>query len=488
MGYYSTNNVTAEAKIDLDVAEIGKLFDGETDGNWTLAEGIYEFGKNGVKENGDTLSIESMSLALNALNGKEIPKLLKKYVDYFGTTSYGSDIVSAGFSGGKTLMERGNIDLTSFESGAKTVTYGFKGREEVSKKGIQYLITPMYMHLKLTEAANLVKKNDDVANDAAQLLWDTAVAYFTGSEFNVLFYALAGKRCRGFGTCLVAEPVSDPENEKDYDGCAPTNVEIFKHLKYGQKYIKKGKKKNVDKAIDRIIDAMLPPLMQGTLRYSYKIGKGLYEPEGVNIPNQVGQKERAEGFMFVVGALPFVHECSPKLAKKLYKHMKVPQEIFANKTVANLDDNVKKIFAYVSSCTGVTCDDLGNQLDPKPKSDADKLKVVSECLYPLAPKRCGDNPLKKVKLGGKKSNCGRLNMKGTNSMKEFCKTKDVKKGCKDTCKKRCKCNDDKITCKDIIKKKTLKEVVDFCSENPSLQSDCPSACQGWCNKNMEGGF
>ena len=29
---------------------------------------------------------------------------------------------------------------------------------EVSKKGIQYLITPMYMHLKLTEVANLVKK------------------------------------------------------------------------------------------------------------------------------------------------------------------------------------------------------------------------------------------------------------------------------------------------------------------------------------------
>merc|ERR1719148_648220 len=102
--------------------------------------------------------------------------------------------------------------------------------------------------------------------------------------------------------------------------------------------------------------------------------------------------------------------------------------ITPSKTVANLDDNVKKIFAYVSSCTGVTCDDLGNQLDPKPKSDADKLKVVSECLYPLAPKRCGDNPLKKVKLDGKKSNCGRLNMKGTNSMKEFCKTKDVKKG------------------------------------------------------------
>ena len=75
MGYYSTNNVTAEAKIDLDVAEIGKLFDGETDGNWTLAKGIYEVGKNGVEENGGKLSIKSMSLALNDLDGKEIPKV-----------------------------------------------------------------------------------------------------------------------------------------------------------------------------------------------------------------------------------------------------------------------------------------------------------------------------------------------------------------------------------------------------------------------------
>merc|ERR1712161_57182 len=369
------------------------------------------------------------------------------------------------------MGERGNIDLSSFKSDEENVDFGFMGREEVSKKAMQYLITPMHMHVKLTQASNLVEFDQE----AAQLACDTAVAYFTGTTFKDLVFTLALKRCGEFGTC---------EGK-----CAPANDAIFAQLKKGQKYIGKGKKKEkVDKAIDKIIDEMLAPLIQGTLRYAYKIGKGLYEPEGVNIPNQMGQKERAEGYMFVVGALPYVHECSPIVAQQLYDLMKIPQEVFTvGQVVPNLDDDVKRLFAYVSSCTGVTCDDLGNQLDPKPLSDADKTKVVSKCLYPLAPKRCGDNPLKKVELDGKKSNCARLNMKGKNR-KKFCETKDVKKGCKDTCKKRCKCNDNKTICKDIIEKKTLKEVVDFCSENPSLQSDCPSACQGWCNKKMEGGF
>ena len=341
---------------------------------------------------------------------------------------------------------------------------------EVSKKAMQYLITPMHMHVKLTQASNLI--DDD--KEAAQLAWDTAVAYFTGTSFKDLFYTLAGKRCGGFGTCGTS----------DTGDCAPANEEIFLQLTIGQKYIGKEKKKKVDEAIDKIIDAMIAPLMQGTLRYSYKIGKGLYTPTDVSIDNQMGQKERAEGYMFVVGALPFVHECSPSVAEQLYDLMSIPQEIFkVGEEVSNLDEDVKKLFAYVSSCTGVTCADLGDMLDPS--STEDPVPVVSPCPYPRAPKHCEDKPLKEFKRKDKKMNCAYLNMLDNKKRKKYCKKNSVKEACKDTCKKKCVCDDiEKSKCKKIIKKKTMKEVVDLCIEKPKLQTDCPSACQGWCNKKM----
>jgi len=469
MGYKSKNNVTAQARIDFDVGEIADLFDLETDDDWLLAKDIYENGKN-VEEDNVKLSIQSLSRSLVNLEVDNIPKLLKKYEAYFGTYTYGDEIVSAGFSKGATDMERGNIDLSSFKSDEENVDFGFMGREEVSKKAMQYLITPMHMHVKLTQASNLVEFDQD----AAQLAWDTAVAYFTGTTFKDLVFTLALKRCGEFGTCGTS----------DTPKCAPANDEIFLQLKNGQKYIGKEKKKKVDEAIDKIIDEMLAPLMQGTLRYAYKIGKGLYTPTDGMIPNQMGQKERAEGYMFVVGALPFVHECSPSVAAQLYDLMSIPQEIFKiGEGVSNLMEDVQKNFAYVSSCTGVTCADIGNMLDPS--STEDPVPVVSTCPYPQAPKHCKDKPLNEFTKSGKTNNCAYLNMLENKKRKKYCKKSSIKKACKYTCKKECVCDDiEKSECKKIYKKKTMKEVVDLCIEEPELQTDCPSACQGWCNKKM----
>jgi len=74
MGYKSKNNVTAQAMIDFDVGEIADLFDEETDADWLLAKGIYENGKN-VEEDDVKLSIKSLSLALDNLEGDNIPKV-----------------------------------------------------------------------------------------------------------------------------------------------------------------------------------------------------------------------------------------------------------------------------------------------------------------------------------------------------------------------------------------------------------------------------
>ena len=74
-GYFSTNDVTKQASIDLDVGEIADLFDAETDGNWTVAKVIYENGKNVETDDMEKLSIQSLSLSLNDLEDDDIPKV-----------------------------------------------------------------------------------------------------------------------------------------------------------------------------------------------------------------------------------------------------------------------------------------------------------------------------------------------------------------------------------------------------------------------------
>jgi len=485
MGYYSNNDVTDYAKVDLDVQTIADKFDEETDPAWVAAKQIYEEGGSGIEG-----SLQELSTNLDNLEGDDIPELLKQYIAYFGTASYGNTIVSAGFDPSvKTNLANGNIDLTTFTpEGGDPVSYGFKGREEVSKKGIQYLIAPMQMHVKMTEAINLLDNGDKVN---AEIAWDAAVAYFVGSTFKDLFYVLGTKRCANFGTCNKED---DGVKKED---CAPPNDEIFLQFYKGQNGLKKNKSKKLKKSVDRIIKAYVIPLMQGTLRYSYKIGKGIYTDTPVDsveapLGDQLGQKENAEGYMFVVGTLPFIHECNAQVAADLYDAMKIRKQIFRQgEEVPSLDNDVKKYFAYVSSCTGVTCKDVGNQLNPV-TVDGVEPEVVSSCLYPLEKPICRDSPMALFdrKGNGDLETCSELNDKDADKKAKYCKKKPVKKACKDVCKRKCKCDSDEKSndnCKPVIKLKTVKDVIDYCIENPDLQTECPSACQGWCN-DLKAGF
>jgi len=484
-GYYSSTNVTAYAKVDLDVQTIADQFDEEDDAGWVAAKQIYEEGGSGIEG-----SLQELSTNLENLEGDDIPEVLNKYIAYFGIASYGNAIVNAGFDPSvPTNLANGNIDLTTFTpEGGDPVSYGFKGREEVSKKGMQYLIAPMQMHVKMQEAINLLDSGDKVN---AVIAWDAAVAYFVGSTFKDLFYVLGTKRCADFGTCNKKDDGVKREN------CAPPNDEIFLQFYKGQNGLKKNKSKKLKKSVDRIIGAFVIPLMQGTLRYSYKIGIGLYTDTPATsteapLGDQLGQKENAEGYMFVVGALPFIYECNTQVAADLFDAMKIRKQIFRQgEEVPSLDDDVKRYFAYVSSCTGVTCEDLGNQLNPV-TVDGVEPEVVSSCLYPLAKNHCRDSPMALFdrKGNGKLETCSELNDKDANKRAKYCKKKSVKKACKDTCKKKCTCDSDERSndnCKQVIKLKTVKSVIDYCIENKDLQTECPSACQGWCN-DLEAGF
>merc|ERR1712157_690043 len=65
--------------------------------------------------------------------------------------------------------------------------------------------------------------------------------------------------------------------------------------------------------VDRAVALMTIPVIQGTLRYAYKVGMGA----------DTSEKAMAEGAVFAAGVLPRVHACNEADASTIYDNMKV---------------------------------------------------------------------------------------------------------------------------------------------------------------------
>ena len=86
---------------------------------------------------------------------------------------------------------------------------------------------------------------------------------------------------------------------------------------------------------------MYVPMIQGTLRYAYKVDK-----------LQGGEKEAAEGAVFAAAVLPRIHAANQNAAKTIYDNMRVdaPSTDFRA---------VKAAFESVYPQLGITCADVG---------------------------------------------------------------------------------------------------------------------------------
>ena len=149
-----------------------------------------------------------------------------------------------------------------------------------------------------------------------------------------LAYTLANKRCKNFKTC---GPSGD-----EILGEAKVNIDLFDDFRRGQHELLVGNCAAVVPYKDAIVKKMTVPLIQGTLRYAYKV-KNL----------QGTPKEKAEGAIFAAAVLPQVHACSPAHAKTIYDNMRAD----ASPTVDFMA--VKRAFEACYSSMGVTCKDVG---------------------------------------------------------------------------------------------------------------------------------
>eukprot|EP00985_Skeletonema_marinoi_P027441 scaffold22504_cov125-Skeletonema_marinoi.AAC.1 len=287
------------------------------------------------------------------------------YYTTTGTSDYADQWVNAAFEGGKTSFTNGNADFSQ---------YGMEGREQIIKKGTAYMNVWIYTIREFEDALDDCKRGCINCNDDPVHAWDEGVCFYTGSlegqtglESGYLLHQLADKRSVNFKT-------GGPDGT-DVDGQSKLNYDLMDEFALGNYQLQSGNCPSARKTKERIAQLMYIPMIQGSLRYAYKVDK-----------LQGGEKEKAEGAAFAAAVLPRVHAANSDAASKIYNNLRVG-------TSSTNHQEVKEAFESVYPQLGLTCADIGGLWNEGTKSyypgmgpctDASTTKVVTETNSTLA--------------------------------------------------------------------------------------------------------
>merc|ERR1740117_130064 len=180
-----------------------------------------------------------------------------------------------------------------------------------------------------------------------------------------MVYRLAEKRCGNFGTCVTVAGTTTPISQ--------VNNELFKAgglFAQGRDLLHAGTCSGVRPVVDQIVSLMTVPLVQGTLRYAWKVG----QTGGVdNKLADQSAKNAAEGSTFAAAVLPLVHACDAAAAKVVSDNMKFGAAVYTA-TTAESDSEytsgtkpdtgaVKAALEKTYTCLGITCAHVGGLLN-----------------------------------------------------------------------------------------------------------------------------
>merc|ERR1719375_2438224 len=118
---------------------------------------------------------------------------------------------------------------------------------------------------------------------------------------------------------------------------------------------------------------MTVPLVQGSLRYAYKIG---------NVPSDRSQKNAAEGATFTAAVLPLIHHCNPLNAEIISSNQKFG--LFDAGTYPDFA-KVKTAFEETYTCLGITCKEVGSLAADYPDGGTPVAACHSEPTNPSPP-------------------------------------------------------------------------------------------------------
>lgn len=314
------------------------VFDGCFADSGTLNIGgtDYTYTYDQTTDNMNDRTIAKFSTAAGVKMGEEAQPnnwIYKAYADYYGADDYGDQIVQAAFAGTATSMTGGNQDFSAM---------GADGKEQIIKKASAFINTLMYTMYEAEDA--LVVCNNGEGNDGQMYVddihaWDELVCFYTGSSppgEGVLAHRLAEKRCLDWNTC-------------NDDGTSPLNDKVFELFNVGQKQILSGDCASARATVDEYVKLWIRPLMQGTMSYAYEVSEW----------DTAGEKEIAEGAIFMAAVVPAVNYYDPAAAEVIYENMK-----FAPPGTAKPDYKaVKTALESIYDKIGTSCEEMGGFMD-----------------------------------------------------------------------------------------------------------------------------
>jgi hypothetical protein len=282
-----------------------------------------------------------------------------------GTSDYADQWVKAAFEGTRTSFTYGNADFAQ---------YGMEGREQIIKKGTAYMNVWMYTIREFEDALDDCKRGCINCNDDPVHAWDEGVCFYTGSiegqdgtASGYLLHELADKRSLDFKT-------GGPDGT-DMDGQSKLNYDLMDLFALGNYQLQSGNCPSARKTKERIAQLMYVPMIQGSLRYAYKVEK-----------LQGGEKEKAEGAAFAAAVLPRIHAANSDAAATIYNNLRVGAS-------STSFQQVKSAFESVYPQLGINCADIGglwNEAEKKyypgmePCVDASNTEVVTQTNSTLA--------------------------------------------------------------------------------------------------------
>jgi hypothetical protein len=270
-----------------------------------------------------------------------------KFYDYFGDLDYADKYVTAALDG--KVADFSNMGVMDYS--ATTQGNSYSGRVDAAKKGTAYMNTWMYVIREFEDAIDDCQTSSIDNNYDSAHAWDEGVAFYTGSlegtavggSGGKMIYALAEKRCKNFGTCGVLGAATT--------GISKVNIELFAKFSLAQNYLYMGQCSLVRPVLKEIISLMTIPLIQGTLRYAYKLS--VMDASTNPATGDTRLKEEAEGATFAAAMLPLLHACSADDANTVYSNMKPGASMAMDK------DAVKAALEANYGCMGVTCAHVG---------------------------------------------------------------------------------------------------------------------------------
>ena len=251
-----------------------------------------------------------------------------------------------------------NVDFAGLGDADFSVISDDNTRREAVKKGTAYMSVWMYVIREFEDAIDDCERACITCNYDAAHAWDEGVAFYAGSlegevgisrlgdGFGKMAYALAEKRCKNFKTC---GSLGD-----DVDGGSRVNRQLAGLFDIGQELLQRGECSSVRPIVQQIVTYMTIPLVQGTLRYAYKVG----------IQSDESTKSKAEGAVFAASVLPLVHDCDVSSAATIYDNMRLGSEAVSW-------TRVKEAFERNYDCLGITCADVGGLWDSSTNSYLD---------------------------------------------------------------------------------------------------------------------